>query len=557
MSRIFKVLPLFCWLLVCGCSGSSGSQVSPIDASSGTPDAPAATGGVADTSPPGTGGAQGTVDAVAADGPASTGGTQLDVGTDSGQDASGAGTGGATGDASSTGGTTSNGGATGSGGGGGGSGSCGDGDPNMPAEPTIPPACATLQATQNVPAGGVPSEASLDTSAIQAALTACPSGQAVKLTTGGTGNAFVTGPLTMPSGVTLWVDAGATLYATRDTKVWGAATELISVAGSNSGIVGDGTIDGQGGEPNLGASQSWWDQNAGSSGNSPALIAVKSATNFTLYRITLHNSPKFHVKLGAAGFVVWGVTIKAPSKASNSAGTALTYSNAHNTDGIDPGEAASNGYIVCSKISTGDDQIAIKGSSATGVKHLTIAHNHFGAGHGMSIGSEFTGGVSDINVYDLSIDGLNMGGSGGSSNGIRIKSDTSRGGLVNNVTYSDVCVRNLSNPILLTPKYSTATGAFIPQYTNIKIQNFHDVSGGSNTPQVTLDGYDSSHMNSITLDNVTIEGISSANVTASYTNVTLGPGNVNFTPAGTNVNVANSISGSSTPNPCTNKWITF
>jgi polygalacturonase len=165
--------------------------------------------------------------------------------------------------------------------------------------------------------------------------------------------------------------------------------------------------------------------------------------------------------------------------------------------------------------------------------------------------------VSDINVYDLSIDGLDMGGSGGSSNGIRIKSDTSRGGLVNNVTYSDVCVRNLSNPILLTPKYSTATGAFIPQYTNIKIQNFHDVSGGSNTPQVTLDGYDSSHMNSITLDNVTIDGISSANVTASYTNVTLGPGNVNFTPAGTNVNVANSISGSSTPNPCTNKWVTF
>ena len=557
MSRIFKVLPLFCWLLVCGCSGSSGSQVSPIDASSGAPDASAATGGVADTSAPGTGGAQGTVDAVAADGPASTGGSELDSGTDSGQDASGAGTGGATGDASSTGGTTSNGGATGSGGAGVGSGSCGDGDPNMPAEPTIPPACATLQATQNVPAGGVPSEASLDTLAIQAALTACPSGQAVKLTTGGTSNAFVTGPLTMPSGVTLWVDAGTTLYATRDTKVWGAATEFILVAGSNSGIVGDGTIDGQGGEPNLGASQSWWDQNAGSSGNSPALIAVKSATNFTLYRITLHNSPKFHVKLGAAGFVVWGVTIKAPSKASNGAGTALTYSNAHNTDGIDPGEAASNGYIVCSKISTGDDQIAIKGSSATGVKHLTIAHNHFGAGHGMSIGSEFTGGVSDINVYDLSIDGLDMGGSGGSSNGIRIKSDTSRGGLVNNVTYSDVCVRNLSNPILLTPKYSTATGAFIPQYTNIKIQNFHDVSGGSNTPQVTLDGYDSSHMNSITLDNVTIDGISSANVTASYTNVTLGPGNVNFTPAGTNVNVANSISGSSTPNPCTNKWITF
>jgi polygalacturonase len=565
MSRIFKVLLLSCWLLVGNCSSGSGSRVSPIDAFSGEPDTPSATGGAADTFAAGPDGTQETADLAGAGGAISTGGIALDGGADSGGGTSGTG-GSPASDGSmssdgpiSTGDASSSGGATGSGeaGAGGASGACGDGDPNMPREPTIPPACTTLPATQNVPAAGVPSEASLDTSAIQKALTACASGQAVKLTTGGANNAFVTGPLTLPSGVSLWVDAGTTLYATRDTKVWGAASALISVTGSNSGIVGDGVIDGQGGEPNLGSSQSWWDQNAGSSGNSPALVLVKGATNFTLYRISLHNSPKFHVKLGAAGFVVWGVTIKAPTAATNSAGTALTYSNAHNTDGIDPGQAASDGYIVCSKISTGDDQIAIKGSSATGVNHLVIAHNHFGAGHGMSIGSEFTGGVSDINVYDLSIDGLDMGTSGGSANGIRIKSDTSRGGLVNNVSYSDVCVRNLSNPILLTPKYSTATGAFIPQYTNIKIQNFHGLSGGSNTPKVTLDGYDSSHMNSVTLDNVVIDGISSANVIASYTNVTLGPGNVNFIPSGTNVNATNSISGSSTPNPCTNKWVTF
>jgi polygalacturonase len=255
--------------------------------------------------------------------------------------------------------------------------------------------------------------------------------------------------------------------------------------------------------------------------------------------------------------VVWGIEIKTPSKATNAAGTALNYTTAHNTDGVDPGESASNGYIVCNKITTGDDHIAIKGSGSGGVTKLTIAHNHFGAGHGMSIGSEFVDGVSGISVYDLSIDGMGMGTSGGSSNGIRIKSDSSRGGLVNNVTYSDVCVRNLSNPIFLTPKYSTATGSDIPQYTNIKISNFHAIAGGSNTPKVTLDGYDSSHLNSVTLDNVVVDGISSGNVEASYTTVTLGPGAVNFTPSGTGVSVTNSVSGTRTPNPCTNKWVTF
>jgi polygalacturonase len=460
------------------------------------------------------------------------------------------------GGASASGGTTGMGGTTGTGGSS--SGTCGAGDSNLPAEPTLPASvCTTLSATRAVAANGLPAESNADTTAIQTALNDCGAGKAVKLAASGSNTAFLTGPIRVPSGVTLWVDKGATLFGTRDPGVYGSASALITVTGTGSGIVGDGVIDGQGGEPNVGSSQSWWDQNAGSSGNSPALIQVTGASQFTLYRVRLQNSPKFHVKLSANGFVVWGVAIKTPSKATNSAGTALTYSNAHNTDGIDPGEAASNGTIACSTISVGDDQIAIKGSSATGVTNLTIAHNHFGAGHGMSIGSEFTGGVSGVKVYDLSIDNMGTGTSGGSSNGIRIKSDSSRGGLVNNVSYTDVCMRNVSNTILLTPFYSTMTGSAIPQFTNITIKDVHVVSGGSNAPKVTLDGYDSSHLNSVTLDNVIVDGVSPSNVSASYTKVTLGPGNVNFMPSGTGVTVTNNISGTSTPNPCTGKWVTF
>ena len=118
-------------------------------------------------------------------------------------------------------------------------------------------------------------------------------------------------------------------------------------------------------------------------------------------------------------------------------------------------------------------------------------------------------------------------------------------------------MRNVSNAILLTPFYSTATGSAIPQFTNITMKDVHVVSGGSNAPKVTLDGYDASHLNSVTLDNVVVDGVSSSNVSASYTKVTLGPGNVNFMPSGTGVTVTNAISGASTPNPCTGKWVTF
>ncbi|HVV53555.1 MAG TPA: glycosyl hydrolase family 28 protein, partial [Polyangia bacterium] len=426
-------------------------------------------------------------------------------------------------------------------------------DSTLPKEPTIPPACTTLTASFAVTAGTPPSESSLDTSRIQAALSGCAAGQSVQLVTSGSNDGFITGPLNLPTGVSLWVDSGVTLFGTRDPNVYGQAGALISARGANSGVYGAGVIDGQGGEPQIGSTMSSWDINGGG-GDNPSLIQTIGATNFTLYKITLHNAPKFHVQLGAAGFVVWGITIKTPSAATNSVGTKLTPSSAHNTDGVDPGETASNGFIVYNEISDGDDHIAIKGGNS--VKNLTIAHNHFEAGHGMSIGSETNGGVSNVTVCDLSIDGTNTGLSGGSSNGIRIKSDSSRGGLVQNIFYGDVCVRAIANPIILTPKYSSSTGTEIPYYQGITIQNFRSMST-STTPKLTLLGYDASHLLGLTLDNVVVDDITTSNISAGYAAVTLGPGNVNFTPSGSNVTVTNAIAGSSTPNDCTNKWVTF
>jgi polygalacturonase len=120
------------------------------------------------------------------------------------------------------------------------------------------------------------------------------------------------------------------------------------------------------------------------------------------------------------GYKVWGITINTPPDSPN-------------TDGVDPSRAK-NGVIAYTKISTGDDNIAVKGGGPNTVDGLLVAHNHFGRGHGMSIGSETNGGVRNVSVCDLSLDGTD--------NGLRIKSDASRGGLVQGVYYTDVCIRN-------------------------------------------------------------------------------------------------------------------
>jgi hypothetical protein len=84
----------------------------------------------------------------------------------------------------------------------------------------------------------------------------------------------------------------------------------------------------------------------------------------------------------------------------------------------------------------------------------------------MSIGSTTDGGASAIRVSDLSIDGA--------GNGLRIKSNITRCGLVRYVVYDDVCIRNTHHPILMDTNYwrdsATNTNLF-PVFRDIVLCN--------------------------------------------------------------------------------------
>src|SRR6185312_11901031 len=60
-----------------------------------------------------------------------------------------------------------------------------------------------------------PTNSNPDTARIQSALNSCHPGGVVKLAAAGQYDAFLAGALTLPSGVTLWVDSRVTLYASR------------------------------------------------------------------------------------------------------------------------------------------------------------------------------------------------------------------------------------------------------------------------------------------------------------------------------------------------------
>ena len=462
---------------------------------------------------------------------------------------------------------------------------CGAGDTNLPAEPSLPQnVCQTLIANKSTP-----DESNLDTTAIQNALTACSGQGAVKLTSSGHNNVFVAGHLQIDSTV-LWVDTGTTLYASRNPALYqrdgncgllgisdsAGCLPFLTVFGASPGIVGDGVIDGQGGEPILGHDYSWWQMSGalrdvdGSAPNPSLIEVVKPTTGFLMYRITLHNSPKFHVKLSStpagdgscsapgAGFIVWGVTILTPSQWTNSQGLVMSPYFARNTDGIDPGEGndATCGVLTCNTISTGDDDIALKGGHD--VHDIVVAHNHFGTGHGLSVGSETYVGVHDVTVYDLTVDADSRWSGApasdtGDFNGIRIKSDESRGGPVSNLTFRDICVRDVINTILVNTAYNPLfAGVSYPQFGAMSFHHFRSVTClAQDQPVVTLGGFNAKYpAGPITLDDVIVDGIAPVGVAAQFADIALGPGEVNFVPGGLGVNVTDNVTGTSSPRPC-------
>src|SRR5207244_2883246 len=87
------------------------------------------------------------------------------------------------------------------------------------SEPVIPAACSTLTAALSTNLSEA-DESKTDTARIQKALDGCAKGKAVELKSAEGGNAFLSGPLNLPAGVTLLIDSGVTLMASRDPRLF-------------------------------------------------------------------------------------------------------------------------------------------------------------------------------------------------------------------------------------------------------------------------------------------------------------------------------------------------
>jgi len=440
-------------------------------------------------------------------------------------------------------------------------------DTRTVTQPTIPSNCAAITGEITATADDLNSTANahFDTSRIQSALNSCTSGHALELSIGttyngvvGTYNAYQIQPITIPSGVTLVIDQGVTVFASINPRDYDVSSgscgivasssagckPLITIAsGSGSGIMGPGVINGRGGDTlqNTSPSTTWWGlsataQTEGLSQYNPILVVASSANNFTLYETQFENAPIAHIVYNyGTGYTVWGITTNTPW-------------SARNTDSLDIGNSQ-NVTVTQSTLSGGDDDVAIGSASGQEAEDYTISNNHVFGGHGVSIGSITESGVANILVENNTFSGYT-----GDSNSIalRIKSAADRGGLVNNVQYENICVQNSSYPLQVNPHYNSNSGTEYPHFTNIGFHSVHVLTAG----EVELEGYNATYPATITLDNVVFDTLPSSDITPApeYETITLGPGpvstNLSNYLTGTGVTVNNDITNGNSPYSC-------
>jgi polygalacturonase len=119
------------------------------------------------------------------------------------------------------------------------------------------------------------------------------------------------------------------------------------------------------------------------------------------------------------------------------------------------------------------------------------------------------------------------------NNGLRIKTTSSEGGTVSQVSYDSNCLTGVKHPLEFNPFYASGNGSTTPYFENIVVNGLKAVSSASSAQSV-LEGYNSSHLLGLTLENVSLDATSTSaqyasiatfdsNITASGTGVTVTP----------------------------------
>ncbi len=338
--------------------------------------------------------------------------------------------------------------------------------------------------------GAVGDGKTLDTRALQAAIDACPKGGVVRIPRG----VFLTGALHLKSDMTLEVAKGGVLKGSGDPKDylpfnrnrfegWEMETHASLLnAGKldrvgpanvrNLSIRGEGTISG-GGRKLYDATMAMYPKRVDGLRARGRLILLMNAENVEVSGLTLEESPCWTLHyIYSENVSLHGLKIR---------------SRVHNGDGVDP-DSSKNSYIFNCDFDTDDDCIAIKsGKNPEGdvvgrpTEGVRIFDCRFAKGHGISIGSEMSGGVRDVLVEDCVAGAL--------LHGMQIKGTKDRGGFVENVTVRNCDLQQITVYTELNYNNDGQAAPTQPFFRNFRFADIDLAKAPAGKPVIILNGF--------------------------------------------------------------------
>jgi polygalacturonase len=342
---------------------------------------------------------------------------------------------------------------------------------------------------------------------------------------------FCTGPIHLKSRVNLHVSKGAVVKFSLDpneylpvvytrfegTECMNYSPLIYAYEQEDIAVTGEGTLDGQAGDEN------WWQwkktqsddvkslTNQAESGVPvrqrvygagaelrPNMVQPYRCRNVLIEGVTIRNSPMWHIHpVLSTNVIVRNVKV---------------IGHGPNNDGCNP-ESCTDVLIEGCSFDTGDDCIAIKsGRNADGRRvntaseNLVIRNCRMKDGHGgVVIGSEMTGGVRNVFAEDCTMDSPNL------DRALRIKTNSVRGGIVENVYLRNITIGQVAEAVVLVDFHygEGDTGSYVPTVRNICLEN---VTSRKSKYGLFLKGYDRAPITGIRLKDCTFDNVEKPNV---------------------------------------------
>lgn len=352
-----------------------------------------------------------------------------------------------------------------------------------------------------------------------------------------------TGAIRLQSGVNLVVDSGATLRFAFDTKLyplvktswegmdcWNYSPCIYAYQCKNVALTGQGVVDGNGNN------NTWWQmcgkgsfgysegktkeaQDLGSRSKLLQMVEDKVPVDERKFGLGCGLRPQLVNFVECDGILINGLKfinspfwVLHPLRSQNIIVDGVTvYNEGPNGDGCDP-EACKNVIIQNCTFHTGDDCIAIKSGRNndgrrwnTPSENIIIRHCKMEDGHGgVVIGSEISGGVRNVFAHDCYMDSPNL------DRVLRIKTNTIRGGVVENIFMKDVTVGQCGESVLrINLKYEPKEPGYRGYQPIVRRVCMENVTCQKSKYGVQVNGLsDITNVSDVTLRNCTFNGVS-------------------------------------------------